>query len=294
MKSDDLDFVNVSIIGKRGKEFKEFISSLLKRTNLSKKYIQELLKEEHIKLFQQAFTHKVIHPVENYEFFEILGDVTWNKAIVWYLKERFPFLNNSDGVKVIARLKINLVSRESFSKWAEELGFEKFISYDLETKMKHNSAVMEDCLEAFIGVTEYLIDLLFQKCGYYFCFQFVKSLLDEKKISLLYEDLYDPITRLKETFDFYTSIHLKNSCPYIWGTMKFESKKKEEGGHVVKLIQKGSGKEITLLTDEGNFLTEIKHKLCFNYLDFLKSKGYSKPVPVYYKEIETCRQQLEM
>ena len=71
---------------------------------------------------------------------EILGDVTCNKIIVWYLKNRFPFLNNTKGVKVIARLKINYVAKARFSKWALQLGFEKYISFLLSNNFFNSNS----------------------------------------------------------------------------------------------------------------------------------------------------------
>lgn len=286
------EIINQPIIGKRGKKFKEFISSLLKRTSLCQKYIDTLTNSKNLLYYEHVFTNKVIHPIDNYEFFEILGDVTCNKAIVWYLKDKFPFLNNSDGVKVIARLKINLVSKETFSKWARDLDFLEYISFDLETKQKHEKDILEDCFEAFVGLTEYLIDSIYKGGGYFIVYQFMKSILDETPISLDYEKLYDPVTRLKETFDYYTSIHLKNTCPYIWGSLKWDQKKIETGGHFVRLFQKGNGKDVLIDSMEGIYVTDTKHKLCEKHLSFLKEKGFQKPIPTYYADIEKCRQQL--
>ena len=161
--------------------------------------------DKNIKMYEQAFTHRVVDEQFNYEFFELLGDVTCNKIIVWFLRKKFPFLNNSEGVKVIARLRINLVSKVTFSGWAQKLDFQKYISYDLETKMKHEISVLEDCFEAFVGVTELLIDQMVEGGGFYYCNEFLSSIIEEHVISLKYKDLYDPITRLKETFDYFNS-----------------------------------------------------------------------------------------
>lgn len=286
------EIVNIPINGVRGVEFKYFIRSLLKRTKLSAKTIDILTNDTNIKKYEQAFTHSVVDEKFNYEFFELLGDVTCNKIIVWYLKRKFPFLNNSDGVKVIARLRINLVSKVTFSGWAEKLGFQKYISYDLETKLKHEISVMEDCFEAFVGVTELLIDEIVEGGGFYYCNQFLSSIIDEHPISLSYKDLYDPITRLKETFDYFNSLHLRETCPYIWGTIKFEAQKLEEGGQHVKLIQKYLKKEEVLLEEEGMALTETKYKMCEQYLSFLKTNGFEKPLPEYYEKIELERRKM--
>jgi len=286
------EIVNTPIVGIRGLEFRFFIRSLLKRTKLSAKNIDILTNEKNIKMYEQAFTHRVVDESFNYEFFELLGDVTCNKIIVWYLKNKFPFLNNSDGVKVIARLRINLVSKVTFSGWAERLDFQKYISYDLETKLKHEISVLEDCFEAFVGVTELLIDEMVPGGGFYYCNQFLSSIIDEHSISLHYKDLYDPITRLKETFDYYNSLNLKETCPFIWGTIKFDAQKLEEGGQHVKLIQKYLKREEVLLEDEGLALTEIKYKMCETYLEFLKKNGFEKPLPEYYEKIELERKKM--
>ena len=42
--------------------------------------------------------------------------------------------------------------------------------------------------------------------GYSVCYNIVKELFDQVKISLKYEDLYDAITRLKETQDYWNSM----------------------------------------------------------------------------------------
>ena len=280
------EIINQPIEGIRGPEFKNFIKGLLFRMNISEKNIRVLTNDENIKIYESVFTHSCVDENNNYEFYEILGDVTCNKIIVWYLKSKFPFLNNTNGVKVIARLKINLVSKVTFSRWSMKLGFHKYISYDLETKIKNEIGVLEDCLEAFVGATELLIDKIFKGGGYFFCYRFLVSILEEEDISLKYKDLYDPITRLKETFDYFNSISMKNTCPYIWGQIRFENRKLEEGGQYVRLIQKQNSKEETLLEDEGIYLMEVKYRLCETYLDFLKKAGYEKPLSEYYKNLE--------
>lgn len=292
----DENFINEPIVGIRGIEFQLFIRSLLKRTKLSSKYIDILVNDENIRMYEQAFTHRVVDEEFNYEFPELLGDVSCNKIIVWFLKKKFPFLNNPEGVKVIARLKINLISKITFSKWAKDLHFDRFISYDLETKLKQEISVLEDCFEAFIGVTEILIDNIVEGGGYYYCYQFLSSILEEHPISLSYVDLYDSITRLKETFDYYNGICVKEEKP-IWGTIKFESQKLENGGgQHVKLIQtqKQLLSDTILLEETGPILSEVKHSLCEKYLKYLKEQGFEKPLPEYYQMIEEKRKSMNV
>jgi dsRNA-specific ribonuclease len=140
----------------RGEKFTKFIQNLLARSNLKRKYIEKLTEPESLQLYSDAFTHISIDPDRNYEYLEILGDVTCNKSIVWYIKERFPQLQNSDGVKVIARLRINLVSKKNFACLAEKLGFIDYISCETEIKEQKGKSLLEDVFEAFFGATEML------------------------------------------------------------------------------------------------------------------------------------------
>jgi hypothetical protein len=273
-----------------GNEFKEFICQLLALSNLKKKYINQLVTEENMRIYQSVFTHISKDPDNNYEFYEILGDVTLNKAIVWYIKERFPFLHNAAGVKIIARLRINMVSKKHFSAISEKLGFAKYIQAEDEYHETKQQSLLEDVFEAFFGATEFLLDKIVSPgAGYGICFRLIKTILDQEPISLRYEDLYDPITRLKETFDFFRPNTPGRECPYIWGTMKFENTKQEDGTQLVRLFQvdpsRSYHREI-LGTINSPLLDEGKHVLCTNYLRFLEEKGFKRPIPEYYASIK--------
>lgn len=271
----------------RNEKFQEFIIQLLRKSGLRKKYIDRLCgKEENMILFEQAFTHSSINEKDNYEFFEIIGDVTCNKIIVWYLKERFPELQNAEGVKVIARLRINLVSRKSFSMIAKKIGFDEFIRCDKEIMEQKEKSILEDVFESFFGVTEYLLDQeIYSGSGYGICYRIMKNILDTITISLRYEDLYDPITRLKETFDYYRSPG--RSCPLIWGNMLFENQKLEKGGYRLFLCQqdKSNGKKDILYSIECYQLDEGKQQICQQFLDILEEKQYKRPIPLYYHNL---------
>jgi len=275
--------------GERGLPFKSFIQTLLQRSHLKKKYIDLLTNTESMNLYSDAFTHISIDPDRNYEYLEILGDVTCNKSIVWYIKERFPQLQNSDGVKVIARLRINLVSKKNFAMIAESLGFIDFISCEKEIKEQKGKSLLEDVFEAFFGATEVLIDkLLGNGAGYGICFRILSSILDEMNISLKYEDLYDPITRLKETFDFFRQQVPGRQCHMIWGNMMWENIKTETG-QIVNLYQhdKISNRKKLLITTEAPLLDEAKQLAASKYLQILNDQGFKRPIPEYYARINS-------
>ena len=283
------------IHGIRGEKFKKFIIDLLLISGVKSKYVDEMTTDDKIVLYENAFTNKDYDNTNNYEFMELLGDVTCNKIIVWYLKKRFPILNNTDGVKVMARLRINLVSGKHFASIARQLGFLPYISYTSETmNEKQLNSVLEDVLEAFIGVTESIIDDKYEGLGYKVCYQIFEKILDKEYISLSYNDLYDPITRLKETFDYYNSESLKGNCPFIWGQMKWVVSKTEEGQHHVRFCQKNNiTKEEKIISEDfGQYLDETKNKICDKYLSFLKSKGYEKKISSYYLMLDTYNKEV--
>ena len=116
--------MNNRINGTRGEDFKNFLKSILIISKIKKTYIDTIV-DEYINEYQIAFTHKDYDSINNYEFFELLGDGTCNKSISWYLSKRFPILNNSNGVKVLARLRINLVSGKNFAKLADKFIYKR-------------------------------------------------------------------------------------------------------------------------------------------------------------------------
>jgi len=269
-----------NIYGIRGDVFKSFLYGLLRRSGLKKKYIDALTDKTGMALYSRAFTHQSIDAEQNYEFLEILGDVTCNKIVVWYIKDRFPVLQNTAGVKVIARLRINLVSKKNFSLLAEKLGFGDFISCEKEIKEQKGKSLLEDAFEAFFGATEMLLDSIVSPgAGYGICFKILKSIFDDLPISLKYEDLYDPITRLKETLDFYRG----KQSSVLWGSMLFENTKTERG-QMVHLFQwdKATHRKKLLSTAEAPLLDDAKQMAASKALQRIEKEGLRRPIPEYY------------
>jgi len=198
-------------LGSRGPDFKDLIAGLLRRGKLKAKYIDILTNEEGMKAYGQAFTAVTADPINNYERYEQLGDVSANKFIVWYAYRRFPQLRCTQGVPVVARLRINYGAKHTFAPLAEKLGFWDFISAkedgeDRGTHIYYRSRnkkdLLEDTFEAFVGCTEYLLDQAYRPgVGYGIVYDILSDIFDEMTISLKWEELFDARTRLKETFD---------------------------------------------------------------------------------------------
>jgi dsRNA-specific ribonuclease len=194
----------------RGEDFKNLIINVISKGRLKDKYIKLLTNPKSMEHYSNAFTAESFDKENNYERFEQIGDVAANHFVISYCYRRFPQLDCTSGVKVIARLRINYVSKDSFSSIAENLNFWPFISAAIEGternqkyRNRNKKDLLEDVLEAFIGCTEYLLDEAFRPgVGYGIVYDILESIFNELPMSLEYEDLYDAKTRLKETTDF--------------------------------------------------------------------------------------------
>jgi len=224
-------------IGLRGDDFIFFIKKILLKSKMKEKYISLLLTSENLKIYDSVFTSKSSNPDSNYEIFEQLGDLTANKFIVHYMYHRFPQLRCTEGVKIVARLRINYGSRNSFFNIAENLGFWDFISASISDRERCKKPLLEDVFEAFIGATEYILDTMFRTgVGYSIVYDILSSIFNEIKISLKYCDLYDAKTRLKELID---------CCPQI-GTLRYVDTIKENNNNTnVNGIVNGSENNIS-------------------------------------------------
>jgi dsRNA-specific ribonuclease len=219
MASASLEPITGIYLGNRGVAFKKLITGLLKKGNIKQKYIDILTTPESMEAYAAAFTSEQVDDTNNYQVYEQLGDLTGNKFIVWYIYKRFPQLKCAEGVKVAARLRINLGSKNSFCSIAEDNGFWDFISATNELRQRKKKPLLEDVFEAFLGATETLLDEHTRiGVGYACVYKILGAIFDEMPISLRYEDLYDAKTRLKELFD----IHADKLGP-----LRYEEKREE-------------------------------------------------------------------
>jgi len=263
----------------RGPSFRRVLYDILKKSGLRDVYIEEILSEDNItRYYIPVFTHRSIDPVHNYEWFEFLGDSTVNKCIVTYVSKRFSRLQTMDGVKVLSRLKINLVSKKSFAQLGERLQLWDYISADEETRQTKMKQTLEDVFEAFFGATEIIIDDLYSNgSGYGICYRIIKNLLDEIDISLRYEDLFDSITRLKETFDYFKDL----------GQLVYEKDRTPDKVQVsaVYMVQTMPPRKILLGQGSAYKLDDAKRFAAEKALASLRARGYVRPIPEYYLTI---------
>jgi len=192
----------------RDVKFTDFISNLLKKVY----FLKDLkLEPEDMYIFAKAFTHPDVSK-DNYEFLETLGDNTNNKCVLWYLSNRFPQLNCPDGIDIITKLKINIIKTESFSSFAEELGFFNYISLYQKDQLGNweKKEILEDVFEAFFAAVEIVINRKYKHgMGYIACYKLMSTILDTKEYNIQYTDIVSAKTRLKELFDSRKEIKIK-------------------------------------------------------------------------------------
>lgn len=268
--------------GPRDALFENFLWKILKHTGATDEYLKKFISSETIPFFNMAFTSSSADEKTNYETFEQLGDATIGKFIVWSSYEKFPQLRGkSEAVEIVARMKINLGSKDNLSQIAENLGMWEFItaSYDARTRSRKN--LLEDVFEAFIGAVEFIIltfsDSRFDQLG--LAYQLTYSLLDyvfkPYLLNIDYNILVDSRNRLKGIFDQYKE---KLGSEQVYKTE--EVIKNERKFFFTKVYdQKGNflGEGISTLKKDS-----LK-KASENAIITLERKGFKKILPRIYE-----------
>ncbi len=215
-------------------KFRQFIFNLItERGNINESAAQSLLDEKGLERFKMAFTHSSIVGETSYEFFEMLGDRSVNKAIIWYMHRRFPEIEkNEKAAMYMTQLKIKYENKRNFGAWARKLYFEEYIQYTelsyVEGKyikrVRVNDSMLEDAFESFCGILEDLIDSrIGVGVGYGIVYNIVTSLLDEEYITTDLSQLVDVKTQIKELLE--NQEVKKNGSKYNYNTVQDESRK---------------------------------------------------------------------
>lgn len=299
--------------GIRGNEFKEFIKGLLSLGKIKKSYIEIITNHDCIKEYEKAFTSEQVDEKNNYQFYEQIGDVAANKFMVYYMYRRFPQLKCHEGVKVAARVKINYCSKESFSKIAEEYDFWNYITAPFTLRENNKKDLLEDVFEAFIGVTEYLIDekIKYREndiygVGYASVYRILKTIFDKIEINIKHEELYDAKTRLKEVFDLYRERlgEIKYESVNSTGTetictisrldgIKYESL---PDGKINFKKYSGIPTKIVLATEKAKYKDQAEQLASSVAIKKLENMGFIKYPPTIYAvlagEKKICRENL--
>lgn len=261
--------------GIRGQPFKNFIKTLIDKGNINKEYSNILLSDENLKIYSNAFTSNTANldtylvqdenSTDNYEIFETLGDAVFKNFIPFYTYRRFPYLISSKDVKIIARVKINYGSKNSFYPIAEKLGFFPFITSSVYEHNTNKINLLEDTFEAFFGATTYILDNNFKNgVGYSVSYDILKGIFDDISISTEFEQLNDPISILKEFFD-------KNKD---YGTIEYVCNKIGINQYCDVVLTTSDGNKIILGNGVSTKKPNAKENAAINSIEYLKKKGY--------------------
>jgi len=191
---------------------KNFLTQIMeKRSGMKPDSISKYLdNDENMTALMYSFTHKSYDSVNNYEYYETLGDVTLNKCVVWYFHKRFPSIRTSENPsRVMTSLKTKNISKFVFSKLAEFLQLEKYIRYRpiFDVKKRRNimidNKMKTDVFESLFGTLEDIINNTEQIMGIgeVPVYNILSTLIDQiKNISLDIEDLVDDKSKISEIF----------------------------------------------------------------------------------------------
>lgn len=271
--------------GSRGDDFKALINKLLIKGKLKKKYIDLLTNEKNIQIYDDLFTSdKVRKGIHNYQFYETIGDAVAGNFLVDYSFDRFPFLQNEEGVQVVARIVIAYGAKKTFAPIAEKLGFWPFISSSQEDRNRNKVDLLEDVFEAFIGGTSFILNEQFRRgVGFGICYDILESIFNELPMSLRYEDLFDPKTRLKEIFDANKEL----------GQLTYKEKvENNDKGYRITTstayqIPPKSNQLVAIGTGTAATKDNAQPRAAEQGIKYLNSRGFVKPLSPLFVEIST-------
>lgn len=195
-------------------DFKTFILDILKhRCRLKEKTIYRAFDNPASwTIMEQAFTHKSLGVESNYELLEFEGDVELNLAVVIWIRETYPDIVN---VGWLTKIKHKLIGKHALATAASQNGFTQHIKFHpaLHAIIAAYSDPMdnsdyedmhEDTVEALCGAIVRILNTHTTRgVGHVAVCNLIKSFLDNADVSVTYEDIYDPKTRMKEVFDKY-------------------------------------------------------------------------------------------
>jgi len=207
--------------GPRDASFRNLISRVLMMSNLHPEYLSFLLSEKAMRVYDTVFTSKTVNPKQCYELYELLGDRTVNKFIVWYVYSKYPILRCPDATEIIAKILIKYGAKNTLFGIAETLGFWPFISASVEFRNTKMKPLLEDVFESFIGATERMLDDQYQTgVGYAVVYNILSNVYSQVNISFKYEDITSSVTRLTELL---TAMN-KGKKPYERVALEYKNK----------------------------------------------------------------------
>ncbi|ALX27533.1 putative ribonuclease III [Golden Marseillevirus] len=221
-------------------DFAKFIDHILTLAGIGPENRRKMTSPQNLAKFRTAFTHKTVNSGNdnNYELYELLGDSLVNAAILRYVNAKRPDISDVETLTRIkhyiqsrAFLSIlafqngyfqHVLVGEEFAKSIVDGVEKKLRRQDREQRvmseetrkviiqmgedgLKDNktfSKLMTDLYEAMCGVIASLVEeeTGIEGMGYIPVYQLTSNFLSRSNMELTYENIVDPVTRLKETY----------------------------------------------------------------------------------------------
>jgi dsRNA-specific ribonuclease len=185
-----------------------------------------------------AFTHKSVDPVNNYDVLKIKGEVIVNEFMAFYIIKRFPKIVS---LKYRTRIKHTVFHTRQLAKTLLKYGFGDLVL--LGEEIEENLVLIKDptksqiylnpiegsAMGIFGCIEELILELdLSRGTASDVIWRILRWLFDQEEIATDYELIFDPVTRLKELTTT-TELDWKKGKMYDITKTKFEiapSKKK--------------------------------------------------------------------
>jgi dsRNA-specific ribonuclease len=215
------------------KDFRMCVRDIIERTGVAESDIKKILddnekKEQVYQEFAKCFVPQAVDGKNNYEFYEIYGDLSLNKAMIGYLfrvlHPRLSQIDSKVSLGYFDKLKAYYISKKFYADLSRTIGFDEFVNrvvhshkeserHFMGEKEKTIEDLHEDVMEAFIGCLELQLDTYIgMHRGYVYVSNFIYDLISDIDLSLDPADIWSPAILLKETNDAIVAYNSKN--PY--------------------------------------------------------------------------------
>jgi len=248
-----------------------FIQHFLSTADIKKEYVKMLTSPFSMSYYNTAFTDPSYDNENNYLFLRALGKLTYDKILVWYLFERFPYVNQEK----LTQLKIIFVSA-NINLLKDEIS--KYILHD--PKIILGDKIYQNVFEAMIASTEFVMNqkykfgvgnVVVKKICKYYLDQF-DIVFSEQADTIIINGVEHPLkdfkTKLKE--EFFDAYRLKKQSEqtkdedtkiFKFTLLIFQNKFEGSGLTLIDAEREASKKAYLFLKKNGNIKERYKEEI---------------------------------
>ena len=187
---------------------------LIRYGNVDPLLAKQLLDQDGIKMFRTAFTHWTVTFINkselNFEVYETLGDVTFNKVIMFYIMRRFPqLMSDPEANYKLTEAQKLYKSRLLGYQFADELGLPAMVRWrnfkygsNPQKTIEMDNKFKTDVFESFLGAVELIVDeTVFPHAGYSVAYNILDTLLKDVDMTVDVALTKPATAKLKELMD---------------------------------------------------------------------------------------------